>query len=78
MVEELSDAVRKENWDRVKDKSHELKGIGGAMGFPEITEIARQMYIQAGEQNYDQVTLTCEELEDQCQSLLRSFEQGDG
>jgi len=78
MVKDLSDAVRTKNWDRVKDKSHELKGLGGAMGFPQITEITRQMYTQAGDGNYDQVTLTCAELEDQCQSLLRSFEPGDG
>ena len=78
MVKELSDAVRMENWERVKDKSHELKGIGGAMGFPQITEIARQVYTQACDENYDQVKLTCAELENQCQSLLRSFESGDG
>jgi HPt (histidine-containing phosphotransfer) domain-containing protein len=78
MVKELSDAVGMENWERVKDKSHELKGIGGAMGFPQITEIALQMYTQAGDEKYDQVTQTCAELEKQCRSLLRSFEPGDG
>ncbi len=77
MVKQLSDAVRIENWDRVKDKSHELKGIGGAMGFPQITEIARQMYTHAGDKNYDQVALTCAELEKECQNLLESFEPAD-
>ncbi len=76
MVNELSEAVRMENWQRVKDKSHELKGIGGAVGFPQITEIARKMYTQADEEHYDQVTLTCAELEKQCQSLVQSFESG--
>jgi len=77
MVKELSEAVRMENWALVKDKSHDLKGIGGAMGFPQITEIALRMYTQAGDKNYDQVTLACAELEKQCQSLLQSFESGD-
>ena len=77
MVKELSEAVRMENWQRVKDKSHELKGIGGAMGFPQITEIALQMYTQACEENYDQVTLTCAELEKECESLVQSFKQMD-
>ena len=77
MVKELSEAVRMENWALVKDKSHDLKGIGGAMGFPQITEIALQMYTQAGDKNYDQVTLTCAELEKQCQSLVQSFKQVD-
>lgn len=78
MVKELSEAVRTENWERVKDKSHELKGIGGAMGFPQITEIARQMYTHASDENYDHVTLTCAELEKECQSLVQSFKQVDG
>ena len=77
MVKELSEAVRTENWERVRDKSHELKGIGGAMGFPQITEIARQMYTLAGDNNYDQVTLTAAELEKECQSLVESFKQED-
>ena len=77
MVKELSEAVRTENWERVKDKSHELKGIGGAMGFPQITEIALQMYTHAGEESYDQVKLTCTELEKECQSLVQSFKQMD-
>jgi HPt (histidine-containing phosphotransfer) domain-containing protein len=77
MVNELSEAVRMENWERVKDKSHELKGIGGALGFPQITEIALKMYKQAVEGNHDQVTLTCAELEKECQSLVRSFKQVD-
>jgi HPt (histidine-containing phosphotransfer) domain-containing protein len=78
MVKELSEAVRTEDWERVKDKSHELKGIGGAMGFPQITEIARQMYTHASDENYDHVTLTCAELEKECQSLVQSFKQVDG
>ena len=77
MVKQLSEAVHTENWERVKDKSHELKGIGGAMGFPQITEIARQMYTLAGDNNYDQVTLTAAELEKECQSLVESFKQED-
>ena len=77
MVKELSEAVRTENWERVKDKSHELKGIGGAMGFPQITEIARQMYTHASDENYDHVALTCAELEKECQSLVQSFKQVD-
>jgi HPt (histidine-containing phosphotransfer) domain-containing protein len=77
MVKELSEAVRMENWERVRDKSHELKGIGGALGFPQITEIARQMYTQAGDNNYNQVTLTCAELKKECQSLVESFKQVD-
>ena len=77
MVKQLSEAVRTENWERVKDKSHELKGIGGAMGFPQITEIARQMYTHASDENYDHVTLTCTELEKECQSLVQSFQQVD-
>jgi len=71
MVVELSEAVRMENWDLVKEKSHDLKGIGGAMGYPQITEIARQMNTQVSDKDYNQVTLACAELEKQCQSILQ-------
>jgi hypothetical protein len=35
------------------------------------------MYTQAGDSNYDQVKLTCAELEKECKSLVESFNQVD-
>lgn len=71
MVAELSEAVHTENWERVKDKSHDLKGIGGAMGFPQITEIARQLNEQVRDENYSHAALCCAELEKQCQDIVQ-------
>ncbi len=71
MVAEISDAVKSENWDLAKAKSHDLKGVGGAMGFAVITDVARRLSDQVSNQDYDQATLTSAELEHIYQDILQ-------
>jgi len=71
MVAELAEAVRMENWELVQAKSHDFKGMGGAVGFDRITEIAGRMNTQVINKDYEQVVLTCAELEDLCRDILQ-------
>ena len=71
MVAEITDAVHSKNWDLAKAKSHDLKGIGGAMGFAVITDIARRLSDQVSNQDYDQAAQTSTELENVYQDILQ-------
>jgi CheY-like chemotaxis protein/HPt (histidine-containing phosphotransfer) domain-containing protein len=71
MVTELAEAVRREDWERVQSQSHDLKGIGGSVGMPEITEVADRMNIQVRSGEYAQVRHTCAELEHLYQVILQ-------
>ena len=72
LIEELTTAVQSQNWDVVQSKSHDLKGMGGTMGFAEITEVAGKLNNLVKEREYDRVIQTHEELENQCQNIMRS------
>ena len=41
--EELLKALAEENWERVKEVAHSIKGSGTSFGFPQLTEMARQV-----------------------------------
>jgi YesN/AraC family two-component response regulator len=71
MVTELAEAVRREDWEQVQSQSHDLKGIGGSVGMPEITEVADRMNIQVRSGEYAQVRHTCAELEHLYQDILQ-------
>ena len=71
LVEELSAAVQSEDWEVVQSKSHDLKGMGGTMGFAEITEVAGKMNIQVKEKEYDRVMQTYAELETRCNHIMQ-------
>ena len=71
LVEELAAAIDSQDWDVVQSKSHDLKGMGGTMGFTEITEVAGKMNNLVKEKDYERVVQTSAELEDQCQNIMR-------
>jgi len=75
LVAELSEAVRKQDWNDVKEKSHDLKGIGGAVQLPEITEVAGRMNIQVINKQYDLVTTTSAELNSLYKKILDNENQ---
>lgn len=40
----LNDAVKKKDIESLRTMIHELKGTGGTMGYPQITEICKEIY----------------------------------
>jgi CheY-like chemotaxis protein/HPt (histidine-containing phosphotransfer) domain-containing protein len=75
LVTEISEAVHLQDWDQVQIKSHDLKGIGGTMGYPELTEVAGRLNIQVKNKNYNQAEQTSAELESRYQDILRKGDQ---
>ncbi|MGB5541135.1 MAG: PAS domain S-box protein, partial [Gammaproteobacteria bacterium] len=72
LMDELSAAVREEDWELAQSRSHDLKGTGGTVGLPEITEVAGRLNARIISGDYGQAALTCRELEDLCQRILEA------
>jgi CheY-like chemotaxis protein/HPt (histidine-containing phosphotransfer) domain-containing protein len=54
-VESLIDAAKQQDWDTLKEKAHELKGLGGGYGYPEITQLAAKLEFQVLNKNQSEV-----------------------
>lgn len=48
---DLTRAIEQHNWAAMREIVHDLKGLGGTMGYPLITEIATTMYFQSKSEN---------------------------
>lgn len=48
---DLSGAIGQSDWDEARNIVHLLKGLGGTMGFPLVTEIATAMHFQVESEN---------------------------
>lgn len=64
LVSDLIQQVELKNWEQVKSKSHDLKGMGGSMGFDDITEISARLNKQVCNGEFDQIQQTVQELHD--------------
>lgn len=72
IIDELAQAIRGENWAKVKSKAHDMKGTGGGYGYPQITELAKQIETNVLKQEYARLP----ELLDALYLLLRRIQLG--
>ena len=72
-VREITGAAQSGDWDQLEAKSHDLKGMGGAVGFPEITEIAGRInqMMKNRDHDHERALGICMELEESCTNILK-------
>jgi HPt (histidine-containing phosphotransfer) domain-containing protein len=74
MIAELGTLHDKEDWPALKDKVHDLKGLGGGYGYPQISEVAMSMENDLRGKTYNQIRARLDSLE----QLLHRIELGLG
>ena len=69
---DLTLAIQQHNWSAMRVIIHELKGLGGTMGYPVITEIATTMYFQSKSENLSGM----QQLNARLRQLIERIQQG--
>ena len=69
MVEKITEAIRAQDWVEVRAMSHNLKGLGGALGYPQITEVAGEINTLVKQEEYDQAANACVALRELCLNI---------
>jgi HPt (histidine-containing phosphotransfer) domain-containing protein len=59
---EIESGLERGDWESVASLSHQLKGMGGSFGFPEITTVASCLHQQLRDGQKDQACETTKEL----------------
>ena len=62
-VSELNNALSENNWGLLKSLFHQIKGLGGSFGFPQISELAHRTEFQIARQHKGEVQTAIMELE---------------
>jgi len=68
-VSGIVDAVEKQDWERATLLSHNLKGVGGNYGYPQISDIARRINSKLKNQEYDDMDGLLTELQTICRQI---------
>ncbi len=66
----INDAIREKNAQKLKTVIHEIKGAGGTMGYPELTEISKEI-----EEKEFQLTTDWIFVEMKCNQLFKEIKQ---
>ena len=72
LLEPVDQAWKDEDWPTLKAKAHDLKGVAGGYGFPQLTEVAGQIEFELAKQTFDGI----EPLIDIMWALYQRIQQG--
>jgi len=53
--EQLTQAIASRQWTQAREVAHQLRGLGGGMGYPIVTELASTLLFQLKTENYAEV-----------------------
>jgi len=65
----LTEAARQQDWDTLKDEAHQLKGLGGGYGYPEITQLAAKLEFQILNKNQLEIESLIASLNAYCERI---------
>lgn len=54
-MKNMTDALGKQDWDALAILTHQLKGSGSSMGYPLLTEMARDIEANLTSQDYEKI-----------------------
>jgi len=70
-VKEITSYFRQEQWQELLSTSHRLKGAGGAFGYPELSEISRNIMEKVKQKNHQELQELIERLNQHCRQITR-------
>jgi HPt (histidine-containing phosphotransfer) domain-containing protein len=68
-MDSLIKAAQQQDWDAIKDVAHQLKGLGGGYGYPEITQLAAKLEFQVVNKNQLEVDSLIAGINAYCQRI---------
>ena len=69
-IKQITNAISGSDWAHAQRLIHDLKGMGGNFGFPELTHVAKQLESEVRLYHYHNINVLLQELESVKQRIL--------
>jgi len=69
-LNQISEAMEQRDWETLADHLHQLKGLGGNFGYPQLTKLTARMEFEMKKQGYDEVYASYNELQHLISNML--------
>ena len=68
----ITEAYKNKDWKMLEGASHKLKGLGGAFGYPKITDLAQIVNDLTRENKYSELDKAVNDLQTLCNNVLNN------
>ncbi len=68
-IASIIQAAEQQDWDTLKDDAHQLKGLGGGYGYPEITQLASRLEFQILNRNLVEIDSVIASIRAYCERI---------
>jgi CheY-like chemotaxis protein len=72
LLAEITDATETQRWDAATAATHQLKGMGGSFGFPDLTDLAGRIEDRLARNDFEEVSSLVKRLVILCQRIQQS------
>ena len=70
-VNEITTYYRQKQWQELLSSSHRLKGAGGAFGYPELSEISKNIMEKVNQHHHNELKELIDSLNQRCQQISK-------
>jgi len=78
MVSTIQTLAQQRDWAQLRNQVHELKGVGGNLGYPQLTELAKEMEQVLRSEQTSRLTPLLATLDMTCGKIVRGVANGQG
>lgn len=71
----LVDAYQQGDWAMLKGKVHDLKGIGGSYGYPQVSKVAARIEFELAKNNHEEIAALLEGLNQLQTGITRGYQR---
>lgn len=74
MMEEMNVSFKKEDWIGLKEKVHDLKGVSGGIGYPQLSRLSMKIEFELMKNDQAALSLLLHEMEQLIEQIARGFD----
>lgn len=79
VTQEIQKVFDAKDWEGLKAHMHKVKGTGGAFGYPELSDIAKEIHIQLLDANYPAIPELMQKFQNYCERIFLGYKDpGEG
>jgi len=74
LVEDFVSAIAQQDWIKLRQLAHDMKGIGGGYGYPLLSELAERIELRLHDEQFDELDSDLQDMRTLAQRIIDGYQ----